>query len=42
MLEIASTLRYSKFDDIKDFNTTKKMWEKLANIYGGYKNVLRE
>ncbi len=41
MLEIASTLSYSEFDDIKDENTTKKMRENLAKIYGGDNNVLR-
>ena len=26
MLEIASTLSYAKFDDIKDLDSAKKMW----------------
>lgn len=41
MLKIASTLRYSEFDDIKGCDSTKKMWEALHEIYGGDKNVLR-
>ena len=39
MLEIASTLHYAEFDDIKGCNTTFKMWDALSNIYGGDKNV---
>ena len=41
MLEIASSLSYAKFDDIKGLETTKKMWDALATIYGGDTNVLR-
>ena len=41
MLEISSTLSYPKFDDIKDLDSIKKMWDTLANIYGGDTNVLR-
>ena len=39
MLEIVSTLSYTKFDDIKGCKTTYKMWESLQTIYGGDKNV---
>ena len=41
MLEIASSLSYSKYDDIKKYYTTKEMWDTLAHIYGGDTNVLR-
>ena len=33
MLEISSTLSYVKFDDLKDRDTRKKMWERLKTIY---------
>ena len=41
MLEIASTLSYEKFDDIKVRDTAKKMWDTLHTIYGGDKNIQR-
>ena len=41
MLEIASSLNYVEFDDIKDCETTKSMWDSLHTIYGGDKNVQR-
>ena len=41
MLEIASALNYTEFDDIKECDTTKKMWDGIQKIYGGDKNVLR-
>ena len=41
MLEIASTLRYAEFDDIKSLDSAKKMWDALHTIYGGDENVLR-
>ena len=41
ILEIASTLSYAKFDDIKGYNTTNKMWDALHTIYEGEKNVQR-
>lgn len=30
MLEITSDLSYSYFDDIKDYDIEKKMWEKVG------------
>ena len=42
MLEIASTLNYAKFDDIKGCTSAFKMSEALSNIYGGDQNVQRE
>ena len=39
MLEIASTLSYVEFDDIKDIDSTKKMWDALKTINGEDKNV---
>ncbi len=41
MLEIVSALSYVKFDDIKGWDSAKKMWDALHTIYGGEKNVLR-
>ena len=41
MLEIISALSYVEFDDIKGYNTAKKMWDTLHTIYGGDKNVQR-
>lgn len=41
MLEISSSLRYTKFDDIKECDTIEKMWDAMEKIYGGDKNVLR-
>ena len=42
MLEIVSTLSYTKFDYIKGYETIFKMWDALKTIYGGDKNVQRE
>ena len=41
MLEIASTLSYAEFDDIKGLDSTTKMWDVLKTIYRGDKNVQR-
>ena len=41
MLEIASALSYTEFDDIKLCDTTFKMWDSLSTIYGEDKNVQR-
>ena len=41
MLEIASALSYVEFDDIKNLDSVKKMWDALTTIYGGDINVLR-
>ena len=41
MLEIASPLSYTEFDDIKGLDSAKKMWDSLKTIYGGEKNVQR-
>ena len=41
MLEIASTLNYAEFDDIKGCNNAFKMWKALLDIYGGDQNVQR-
>ena len=35
MLEIASALSYSEYEDIKDFLNANLMWTTLAKIYGG-------
>lgn len=39
MIDIASTLSYAKFDEVKDYKTVFKMWNKLQDIYGGDDNV---
>ena len=41
MLEIECALSYLKYDDIRKCAITKKMWDTLAHIYGGDKNVLK-
>lgn len=41
MLEIASTLSYVKFDDLKESDSAKKMWDKLKTLYRGDENVLK-
>ena len=41
ILENASALSYTEFDDIEGCKTTYKMWESLQTIYGGDKNVER-
>ena len=42
MIDLASSLSYVKFDDVKECTTTKKMCDKLAQIHGGDKHVLRD
>ena len=39
MIDIASTLNYAKFDEVKSCTTTYDMWIKLKAIYGGDDNV---
>ena len=41
MIDIASSLSYDEFDEIKDYKTTFDMWNKLKDIYGGDDNVRR-
>ena len=41
MLEIASSLSYAKFDDIKGLDSAKKMWDALKTIYGWEKKFQR-
>ena len=41
MLEISFALSYVKFDDIKSFDSAKKMWDALYPIYGGDEIFLR-
>ena len=41
MLEIASSLSYVEFDDIKGCYTTNKLWDASQTIYGGEKNIQR-
>ena len=42
MLEIASAIIYANLDDPKDWNTTKKIWNRIKTISGGDDNVLRD
>ena len=41
MIDIASSLSYDEYDDVKDCKTTFEMWNKLKDIYGGDDNVRR-
>ena len=41
MIDIASTLSYVEFDEVKDCKTAHTMWTKLKDIYGGDDNVRR-
>ena len=40
MLEIASSISYVEFADLKECKNSKEMWDKLKVIYGGDDNVL--
>ena len=42
MIDIASTLSYAKFDEVKDYDTAHEMWIKLKAIYGVDNNVRRD
>ena len=42
MIDIASTLSYEEFDEIKDCKNSYEMWNKLKEIYGGDDNVKRD
>ena len=41
MIDIASTLSYEEFDEVKDCKTSFEMWNKIKDIYGGDDNVRR-
>ena len=41
MIDIASSLSYEEFDEVKDYKTSFEMWNKLKDIYGGDDNVRR-
>lgn len=41
MIDIAATLNYAKFDEVKYYKTTFDMQTKLKEIYGGDENVRR-
>ena len=41
MIDIASSLSYEEFDEIKDCKSANAMWKKLNEIYGGDDNVKR-
>ena len=41
MIDIASTLSYEEFDEVKDCKISFEMWKKLKEIYGGDENVRR-
>ena len=41
MIDIASTLSYVEFDEVKDCKNGYEMWNKLKDIYGGNDNVRR-
>ena len=39
MIDIASSLSYAKFDEVKDYKISHEMWTKLKDIYGGDDNI---
>ena len=41
MMDIASSLGYEEFDEIKDCKNAHEMWIKLKEMYGGDDNVRR-
>ena len=41
MIDIAFTLSYEEFDEVKDCKIAFYMWNKLKKIYGGDDNVKR-
>ena len=41
MIDIASSLNYVEFDEVKNCTTSYDMWIKLKDIYGGDDNVRR-
>ena len=41
MIDIAFSLSYEKFDEVKDFKTSFEMWHKIKDIYDGDENVRR-
>ena len=41
MIDIASSLSYEEFDEIKDYTTANAMWKNLKEIYGLDDNVRR-
>ena len=42
MVDIASTISYKEFDEIKGCKTTHDMWIMLEKIFGGDENVKRD
>lgn len=42
MIDIASSLNYAKFDEVKDCGTTHEMWINLKAIYGRDDNLRRD
>ena len=41
MSDIASTINYAKFGEVKDYKTTHEMWNKIKDIYGVDDNLRR-
>ena len=41
MIDIAFTINYAKFDEVKDCKIAHEMWTKLKDICGGDENVRR-
>ena len=41
IIDIASTLNYPKFYEVKDYATDHEIWNKMKDIYGGAENVRR-
>ena len=40
MIDIASALSYTEFDEIKDCELASTMWNEIKEIYGGDKKVI--
>ena len=41
LIDIASSLNYVEYNEVKYCTTTSEMWKKMKNIYGGDDNVKR-
>ena len=42
MIDLAYSLSYVEFGNVKECINTNKMWDQLVQIHGGDKNVLRD
>ena len=42
MIDIASSLNYYEFDEVKEYPTTFEIWEKLQKVYRGEDRKLKK